>query len=191
MQSWNILLMELFPMLQAGCMLQKHIYLPLNSTWMTTSERNWKHTKPAWNPLGVTENMLKPNFATTPEHNFDWVNWSDNQTRVFTARRVSDPGQGRTGDRKGVNRFTQHRSIISFSWILCQGFETKHGTAYWRLNWGGGGGWSAQGTQPTIHLNMSNLRMHRALPLYPHVLTKWCLIRPGMVLTFYWYLLWN
>ena len=49
-------------------------------------------------------------------------------------------------------------------------------------NWSGE--WSAKGIQLTSHLNMSRLRKYRALPLYPCVLTKWCLIRSGMIFTF-------
>jgi len=47
--------------------------------------------QPARNPLAAPGNMPKPNYATSPKHNFDQVNFSDDQTRVLTRRTVSGP----------------------------------------------------------------------------------------------------
>ena len=70
----------------------------------------------------------KQNFASSPKPNFDNVNCSDDQTRVFSSSPVSGPGKGRTGERKRgkLVYMTQVHHLVF--WDLCQGFETKHDT---------------------------------------------------------------
>jgi hypothetical protein len=71
----------------------------------------------ARNPLAAPEYSLKKNFATSATRNFDHVNCSDDKTRVCSTKTSFRP-------RLGQNR----RKEEGVKWVLCQGFETKHGT---------------------------------------------------------------
>jgi hypothetical protein len=44
-----------------------------------------QHTQPALNHLTSPQYSLKQNFATSPKPNFDNINWSDEQTSVWSS----------------------------------------------------------------------------------------------------------
>jgi hypothetical protein len=87
--------------------------------------------EPARNPLAAPEYLPKQNFVTSDKPNFDNVNFSDHQNRVSSARPVSGTMWGRNGERKmGKCICTAQAHNLVFR-LLCQEFETKHGTVVW------------------------------------------------------------
>jgi hypothetical protein len=166
--------------------LQKYIYLPLNYTWMITVTR----TKSTWSQHGTLRVQLRIcwNWISQPVLNVILTKSTTQITKPECSlqEQFQNSGRAEQGRGRGVNRFPQRRSIILFSQILCQGYETKHGTAYWQLIWGVKCPRHATNHSPQ-HVKAKNAKN----ALYPHVLTKWCLIRSGTIFTFYWYLLWN
>jgi hypothetical protein len=78
-----------------------------------------QHAETARNPLAVP----KQNFVISPEPHFDNANCSDDQTRLFSTRPVSDLGVA--GQERGVKWFTKCKSIMMILSSFTRGFETK------------------------------------------------------------------